>query len=63
MEKQLFTAEEISKIFRISNTTLYRLCRKGIIPHIRVGKLYRFYLDDVKEALNAHLQGFSDRGL
>ena len=38
----LMTAEEVSTVLRIPNTTLYKLCNEGEIPAAKIGKHWRF---------------------
>lgn len=44
---ELLTADETSRFFRISKTTLYKLARDGEIPAYKIGREWRF----VKNAL------------
>ncbi len=43
--KSLLTAEEISKILRVSTGTIYKWAKEGKLPCIRIGKAVRFEID------------------
>lgn len=46
-DNQIMTTDEIAAYFKISSKTVYRQALKGEIPAIRVGRVYRFHLQDV----------------
>lgn len=48
----LCTAEDLSRILRTSKAHIYYLTRSGAIPVIKVGRYYRFDLDDVVKTLS-----------
>lgn len=52
MSNKLLTVNEVAKILRVSNMTVYRLVKKKEIPAIRVGKNYRIKESDVDAYLN-----------
>jgi len=41
-ENPIMRADEVIKILGIGRNTLYEWCRKGLIPHIRIGRLIFF---------------------
>lgn len=49
------TAAELAGHLKCARETVYRMARRKVnpIPHIRVGREYRFYLQDVKNHLSA----------
>jgi len=49
---KLLTVNEVAKILRVSNMTVYRLVKGKQIPAIRVGKNYRIKEMDVEKYLN-----------
>ena len=51
----LCTADDLSKILRTSKAHIYYLTRSGAIPVIRVGRYYRFSLDDVLRTLSEEM--------
>lgn len=52
MSNKLLTVNEVAKILRVSNMTVYRLVKSKQLPAIRVGKNYRIKESDVEEYLN-----------
>lgn len=52
MSNKLLTVNEVAKILRVSNMTIYRLVKGKQIPAIRVGKNYRIKETDVEKYLN-----------
>ena len=35
------TPAQAARLLQLSTKTVYRLCRRGLIPHARIGRLYR----------------------
>lgn len=52
VSNKLLTVNEVAKILRVSNMTVYRLVKGKQIPAIRVGKNYRIKETDVEKYLN-----------
>jgi excisionase family DNA binding protein len=52
VSNKLLTVNEVAKILRVSNMTVYRLVKGKQIPAIRVGKNYRIKEVDVEKYLN-----------
>ena len=52
MSNKLLTVNEVAKILRVSNMTVYRLVKNKQIPAIRVGKNYRIKETDVDNYLD-----------
>jgi len=48
VSNKLLTVNEVAKILRVSNMTVYRLVKSKQIPAIRVGKNYRIKEKDVE---------------
>jgi excisionase family DNA binding protein len=44
--------DEAAKQLRLSRVTLYRLLRKGTVPHHRIAGRYFFYQSDIDELLS-----------
>jgi excisionase family DNA binding protein len=51
MSDGLLTAREVAKILRISDESVYRLCRKGRLKATRVGGLWRIPRESVDQLL------------
>jgi excisionase family DNA binding protein len=50
------TTAEVAKALKLSTSTVTRLARAGIIPAIKVGKLWRFDLQDTQIRLHKQNQ-------
>jgi excisionase family DNA binding protein len=48
---QILTAKELAAVFKVSERTIARQVRKGLIPGIRVGAGRRFLLNEVWDAM------------
>ena len=46
-DDEFLTAEELSKLLKLHQRTIYKLAKKGIIPGRRVGKKWLFLKSDV----------------
>lgn len=46
-DDEFLTAEELSKLLKLHQRTIYKLAQKGIIPGRRVGKKWLFLKSDV----------------
>ena len=51
-QKHLLTAEQLSRYLQIPLASVWRLSRKGSIPSLRAGRLLRFDLELVIEAMS-----------
>ena len=49
--KELLTLQQVAQRLQISETTLYKLARKGEIPAIKVGNQWRFKIDEIDKWL------------
>ncbi len=47
----LISAESLSELWDVTPATVRRWCRAGSVPAIRVGKLWRFRLSDVRRVV------------
>lgn len=55
MQKQsdeFLTIEEVAKIFRVAEATVYRMARKGEIPAIKFGRVWRIDYSKLKKQLD-----------
>ena len=52
----LCTAEDLSKILRTSKAHIYYLTRSGAIPVIKVGRYYRFSMEEVLSKLSEEVR-------
>ncbi len=51
-EDLLLTVDEVARVMRVSNMTVYRLIKSGQMAAIRVGKNYRIRRRDVERYLS-----------
>lgn len=54
--KTILTMNELSEKLRLSQTTIWRLRRAGVIPFFKAGKAVFFDLDDVLKSLKESSQ-------
>ncbi|GHT83328.1 hypothetical protein FACS1894137_04150 [Spirochaetia bacterium] len=47
----LMTVKEAAPSYKMAEITLYRLLRKGKVPHHRIGKKYLFTPEDIQQYL------------
>lgn len=47
----LVSAATASRHYSVSQALLYRLAKRNLIPHYRVGRTVRFRLDELAEAI------------
>ena len=52
MDSAPLTVDEVAKILRVSRQTIYVLCRKGELPHFKVGTKLRFKKADIEAICN-----------
>lgn len=57
--RRVYTADEIAPMFGVSKQWLLRHTRRAIggariVPHIRIGKMIRFKLEDVQKYFETH---------
>jgi putative molybdopterin biosynthesis protein len=53
----LWTLDDMANFLRISKVTLYRMVKKGDVPHVRVGKKIYFIKAGVQRWLEAKQRG------
>ena len=51
MQKQLVTAQELSEVINVKLSWVRRAARESKIPFYKVGKYYRFDVDDVLDSM------------
>lgn len=54
--EKLYKAGDISEILRIPKANVYRLTRNGSIPVVKVGRYYRYCLEDVIRTLSEEVR-------
>jgi excisionase family DNA binding protein len=48
MSGQLLTAEQVAERWQVPKSQVYRLTRDGAIPTVKLGRYYRYRLDQVE---------------
>lgn len=51
-EEEFLTVEEVAKKYRVAEATIYRMVRKGEIPAIKFGKVWRIKNAELQEKLS-----------
>ena len=54
---RLLMVREVAELMRVSNMTVYRLIKAGVLPAIRVGKNFRIRRSDVESYLGDRSYG------
>ncbi|HAV43219.1 TPA: DNA-binding protein [bacterium] len=51
MEKRplIMTVKEVAKYLRMSEMSVYRMCKQGAIPAYKMGKVWRFKKDEIEQ--------------
>ena len=52
MMEELLTIEELSKLIKVSKSTIYRWTHEKYIPHVKIGGLVRFDPKEIKKWLD-----------
>ena len=46
---QLLTADDLAERWQVPKSHVYRLTREGLIPAVRLGRYYRYRLEDIEK--------------
>lgn len=46
--REVWTLAQLCSYLQLNEQTLVTLIRQGLIPYIRLGRQYRFYISDLK---------------
>jgi excisionase family DNA binding protein len=46
-QAELLTVREVAEILRLSTATVYKLCDRGALPHLRIANALRFLPDEI----------------
>lgn len=49
---ELLTLEQVAKLLRLHTSTVYRMVKRGKIPAVKVGRVWRFSRDALDKWLN-----------
>jgi len=50
-EKEFYTVRDLAKLLQVTEMTVYRMIRRGDLPHYKIGRSKRFRRDDVEAFL------------
>ncbi len=59
----LWTVAEVAAYLRVSKSWVYHRLESGLLPHIRVGALVRFYPDAIREYVIKGSSAVPDRAV
>ena len=54
VDNGFLTIGEVAERLKVSPSWIYKKCKAGIIPHVRIGGMVRFVDRDVDAWVNAH---------
>jgi excisionase family DNA binding protein len=54
VDNGFLTISEVAKKLRVSTSWVYKKCKGGVMPHVRMGGVLRFAEKDVEQWVNAH---------
>ena len=57
MEKQFYTLQELAQLLEVNEMTVRRLTTRGEIPGYKVGRVYRYRVDEIEDWLGKHRSG------
>jgi excisionase family DNA binding protein len=57
----LWTLDDMTRFLHVSRTTLFRMVKKGEVPHVRIGRKIYFVKEAVQRWLEAKQQGGKGR--
>lgn len=53
----LLEARDVAALLRIPVSSVYEYARRGLIPHVRLGKHVRFVREDIRQVISEHRLG------
>ncbi len=53
LDQEILTVEQAAEYLQVHRITLYKYIREGLLPAVRLGKMYRLYRRDVEAFLDA----------
>jgi len=54
MDNGFLTINEVAEKMKVSSSWVYKKCKAGIMPHVRIGGMLRFVEKDVESWIAAH---------
>ncbi|MGD8513390.1 MAG: helix-turn-helix domain-containing protein [Deltaproteobacteria bacterium] len=59
----IVTAKEIAKYLRLTESTIYKLASTGELPGFRVGKSWRFDMDEILKRIKDERESRAGQGI
>lgn len=53
LEREILTVEQAADFLQVHKITVYRYIREGLLPAVKLGKMYRLFRRDVETFLHA----------
>lgn len=53
LDQEILTVEQAADYLQVHKMTLYRYIREGLLPAVRLGRMYRLFRRDVEAFLDA----------
>ena len=44
----MYSISYVAKILGVSYQTIYKLCKRGLVKHVRIGRIYRIDEEELK---------------
>jgi excisionase family DNA binding protein len=54
MDNGFLTIGEVAEKMKVSPSWIYKKCKAGVMPHVRIGGMLRFVGRDVESWISAH---------
>lgn len=56
LDQEILTVEQAAEYLQVHKITLYRYIREGLLPAVKLGKMYRLFRRDIEAFLDAMRQ-------
>jgi excisionase family DNA binding protein len=53
LDREILTVEQAADFLQVHKITVYRYIREGLLPAVKLGKMYRLFSRDVEAFLHA----------
>lgn len=57
MEKQFYTLQELAQLLEVNEMTIRRLVNRNALPYYKVGRVFRFKVDEIEAWLGKQRGG------
>lgn len=59
----IVTAKEIAQYLKLTESTIYKLASTGELPGFRIGKSWRFDMDEILKRIKGEKEGRAGQGI